>query len=825
MKRISTLLIAATLCLSSQTAMAIEINNGVSHELAIARTAAVSNVAYNLTFDIPASKAAPVRGKATITFDCKRMKDDLQLDFQGSPSQFDGNAVVNGKNMTLDWRNEHIILPRKALKRTGNSITLSFVSGDKSLNRNADYMYTLFVPDHARSVFPCFDQPDLKALFNVKLNVPEGWESMASVATERIPTYLFSFVAGKYQKQTAVRNGRTLTALYRETDPKKVAQLDTVFDIAEHSIRWFEDYTGIKYPFSSYGFVVLPGYQFGGMEHPGAIQFTDHEIFLGEHPTPEELQTRVELIAHETAHCWFGDDVTMRWFNDVWTKEVFANFLASKIARQLYPDVNHNLNFLRMYQTRALATERTPGTHPIQQSLDNLNSAGLLYGNIIYQKSPVMMRKLEELMGAERFRSGLQEYLKKYAYANATWDELIGILDRHAPEAHLRDFSEAWVKQKGMPTVTTEWNNGQLIVKQSDPYGRRLTWQQSFTVDAIYTNGTNDDGDCRVYTTSIPVNMQGETKTIALPKRPDFIIPNADGSGYGLFVIDCNKRLQPPTNDLRRFALAMNLHENFLASGIEAETFASTMHSWLKVESNALIASQLVDYWGRAIADMDDNRRHEQERIMWQEYRSQQTASVKQRIVRLLYNSTTDAATTDSLYNVWAAQSDPLLSTTDYSQMAYRLAILKPNQWQEILQTQRSRLNGGDEQRKFDFIARACTPDRKAQSQLFESLLKAENRRIEPWTAYVLRLLNDRTREPFNNSYLRPGLDALVDVQQTGDIFFPGYWLSSLLAGHHSTEARQIVETFINEHPNYPEKLMNKIKENAYSLMRERERR
>ena len=88
-----------------------------------------------------------------------------------------------------------------------------------------------------------------------------------------------------------------------------------------------------------------------------------------------------------------------------------------------------------MYQTRALATERTPGTHPIQQSLDNLNSAGLLYGNIIYQKSPVMMRKLEELMGAERFRSGLQEYLKKYAYANATWDELIGILDRHAPEA------------------------------------------------------------------------------------------------------------------------------------------------------------------------------------------------------------------------------------------------------------------------------------------------------------------------------------------------------------------------------------------------------
>ena len=822
MKKIPTLLLAATLCLSSQTTMAVEVTNGVSHELAVSRTSVVSDIAYDLTFDIPALKTMPVKGKSTITFVYKEGKDDLQLDFQGSPSQFDGQATINGKPTTLTWHNEHIIIPRKALRRGKNTITLSFISGDKSLNRNADYMYTLFVPDHARSVFPCFDQPDLKALFSVKLNVPEGWESMASVATERIPTYLFSFVAGKYHKQTAVRNGRTLTTLYRETDPKKVAQLDTVFDIADHSIRWFEEYTGIKYPFSSFGFVVLPGYQFGGMEHPGAIQFTDHEIFLGDHPTPEELQTRVELIAHETAHCWFGDDVTMRWFNDVWTKEVFANFLASKIAKQLYPDVNHDLNFLRMYQTRALNTDRTPGTHPIQQPLDNLNSAGLLYGNIIYQKSPVMMRKLEEQMGAERFRNGLQEYLHKYAYANATWDELINILDRHAPEAHLKEFSEAWVKQKGMPTITTEWNDGQLVVKQTDPYNRGLKWQQSFTVDAVYINKVKNacTEDYQLSTTTIPVNLQDETKTIALARRPDFIIPNADGSGYGLFLINCYNPPHPPTDDLKRFALAMNLNENYLAHGIGAKTLATTMQSWLAAEKNALIASQLVTYWGGAITNMNDDERHEQERQMWQEYRSQKAPSVKQRLIRQLYYTVTDKATTDSLYNVWAAQTDPLLSKTDYTQIAYRLAILKPQQWQEILQAQRARITNEDELRQFDFISRACTPDKAAQQQLFQSLLKAENRRIEPWTSAMLRLLNDRSREPFNNAYLRPGLDALIDVQRTGDIFFPGYWLSSLLAGHHSQEARQIVETFINEHPDYPEKLMNKIKENAYTLLR-----
>ncbi|WP_308269926.1 M1 family aminopeptidase, partial [Prevotella sp.] len=377
------------------------------------------------------------------------------------------------------------------------------------------------------------------------------------------------------------------------------------------------------------------------MEHPGAIQFTDHEIFLGEHPTPEELQTRVELIAHETAHCWFGDDVTMRWFNDVWTKEVFANFLASKIAKQLFPDVNHDLNFLRMYQTRALSTDRTQGTHPIQQQLDNLNSAGLLYGNIIYQKSPVMMRKLEEQMGASRFRQGLQEYLNTYSYSNATWDELINILDRYAPEAHLKEFSEAWVKQKGMPTVTTQWNDGKLIITQSDPFKRGLTWQQSFLVDAIYINKVENDGaeQTRITTTTIPVDMQGVKKEIALAKRPDYIVPNADGSGYGLFVFDNFDNIPLPTDDLRRFALAMNMYENYLAHGIDAKSLSDTMHSWLKAENNALIASQLVSYWGGAVSAMPDTDRHFQEQQMWQEYRNATIASVKQRLIRQLYNT------------------------------------------------------------------------------------------------------------------------------------------------------------------------------------------
>lgn len=180
------------------------------------------------------------------------------------------------------------------------------------------------------------------------------------------------------------------------------------------------------------------------------------------------------------------------------------------------------------------------------------------------------------------------------------------------------------------------------------------------------------------------------------------------------------------------------------------------------------------------------------------------------------------AATTDvidSLYSIWEQGSAPSFSNRDYMRMAYHLALMLPDRWQEILATQRDRLTTDDERREFDFISRACNPDEQIQQQLFNELLKVENRRVEPWARSLLSLLNDPSREPLSNRYLEPGLDALEEIQRTGDIFFPGYWLSCLLDGHQSDEARQIVTTWIDAHPALESALMNKLKENAYWLI------
>ena len=132
----------------------------------------------------------------------------------------------------------------------------------------------------------------------------------------------------------------------------------------------------MPYPFAKYDFVVLPGFQFGGMEHAGATFYNDTRLFLSANPTPDEILRRIELIAHETAHMWFGDAVTMKWFNDVWTKEVFANYFAAAITEPLFPEANHELNFLRTYKAAAMAQDRTEGRTAIRQSLDNMNNAG-----------------------------------------------------------------------------------------------------------------------------------------------------------------------------------------------------------------------------------------------------------------------------------------------------------------------------------------------------------------------------------------------------------------------------------------------------------------
>ena len=795
--------LALLLCLTYSGINAQIFEKGVSKELAELRIKNLSNISYDLTFTVPSAQKERITGTAIINFFLDK-KETVVLDFQGT---FSGACIVNGKKRIVQMLNEHIIIPKKFTKGGINQIEMKFTSLDKALNRHSEYMYTLFVPDQARSCFPCFDQPDLRATFKTNINVPEGWKTMVSDGSLPIPTYLYSFVAGKFAEEATMREGHPIRVLYREQSPEKIGQLPKIFDEAGQALRWMEDYTGIPCPFKEYGMVILPGYQFGGMEHPGAIQFSDRRIFLGTSPSLDEKLSRMELIAHETAHLWFGDMVSLKWFEDVWAKEVYANFMASKITRKQYSKIDYELNFLKTYQTRAIALDRTEGTHPIAQELKNLNHASLLYDDIIYDKAPVMMRILEEIVGESHMRASIQKYLRKYYFKNASWNDLIETLDRQNPSAGVRQFSEVWVKQKGMPIIHTSYKDGKLTVSQTDPYGRGLCWRQKFEIRLIYDLGRSR---------TIDIDMREPVVSVSLNSRPNCIIPNYNGRGYGLFTLDdayikaLPLRLMVTRDDLNRYTLLQTIFDNYQMGNVPPSYFGELYRCMTK-EKNPLMMQTIIDHMAKIAFDHTPSERKTLEQCMMDIMAENKRPDCRQTIIRKMATFATSPEVLDALNTIWSDQNDPLFNEHDYMEMAYRLAMMRPEKWDSILNQQRQRLQDDQLREEFDYVSRACNPDEQAQRTLFNSLLKPENRKHEPWALHTLRLLSADVREPQNNVYISSSLQSLKYIQQTSDIFFASNWLSALFANHKSDEALHDAEDFVAKNPGFQENLRNKI--------------
>ena len=827
MKLLKNLSIAAALCCACGGPDGALTAPGVSEDLATQRKDRVSGIHYELEFDIPESMEEKVTGREVLSFSLSDGKD-LILDFT-SPDYSD--VQVNGKSVEAAYKDEHIIIPGKYLNAGENSVSVSFVSDDRFLNRNGEYLYTLFVPAHARSVFPCFDQPDLRAEYTLTLNIPEGWKAMSNTAavssagnrvefgrTKSIPTYLFSFVAGKWNSYTAVAGGREMTAFYRETDPAKTAQLPEIFEEVAAAVKYMEEYTGIPLPFDKYDFTIVPGFQFGGMEHPGAVLYNENTMFLGKNPSPDEKEKRITLLAHETAHMWFGDMVTMKWFNDVWTKEVYANYFAAEMAEPMFPEVNHELVWLKSYYVTAMAEDRTAGASPVRRPLGNLADAGLIYSNIVYDKAPIVMKKLVEFMGADNFRTGICAYLKKFAFGNATWDDLIEVLDAHS-EKDVKQFSEGWIYTAGMPHVSLTRTADGIRVESPDSVGRPQSI--AFAFEKSSEAASAELGGSGAVTVPAPAG--------------GYYIPNPDGQTYAL--------IEMPEDDLRtllavlgsikddtaRESVLVTLNENYMQGRFSDPVFyATALLDALSAEKNEQIAASMADFVNAPAGDMDPADRERLEARLMAMSRNHPLASVRTRLLRQLGSGSVSSAAAEYIYGIWQNESDASLGADDYTTFAWQLAVRMPERADEILATQRSRIDGSDPSRnfnsdklrRFDFVSPAASPRKETRDSLFAALLLPENRTVEPWAQTALALLNHFLRDEESVPYIVPGLEALEEVKATGDIFFPAAWCRSLLGSHRCPEAYDALQSFLSAHRDYPPLLMSKILINTYNLER-----
>lgn len=748
---------------------------GVSQQLAEHRAATIHGLEYSLFFSIPEDKSADISAREVVSF-ALDAKEEIALDFREGAENIHSVRIL-GKKTDIKWRleNRHLIIPAKYTRRGKNAFQIEFTAGNQSLNRNDEYMYTLFVPDRARTCFPCFDQPDLKAKFTLKLKVPRGWKAVANsplvnnadgiltfAQSEMLPTYLFAFAAGKFQYKEHTKDGRSIGAYYRETDPDRIAQLPEIFRQVDYALRWHEDFTDQPYPFAKYDLVILPGFQFGGMEHTGCTFYSDQSIFLSKNPTPDELLWRANLIAHETSHMWYGDFVTMRWFSDVWAKEVFANYFAVEITQPQFPDFNYDLYWVKSFKQPAVLEDMTEGRTAIQQPLDNMRNAGLIYNNIIYNKAPLVLREMVRMMGKETFRSAIQRGLKKFAYGNASWDELINSFEEEFPHSGIKEYSDRWIKQPYYPEI-----------------------------------------------------------------RPSTFLFNPDGREYGYFnlsaeQIDSLMHYWPNIDDATaRESYLLTLYENYLKGNVSAEEWTDFLLCCIPNETDPLALSTLVYYLRVPIWDLDSVSRNEKEARLWEMAENHPVKSCRLHLIRFLSQSATSDFVNKQMYVLWRYCDNELLSIADYMSMAYELALHYPSMAKEILAEEEGRIVNPDRLRQFQYISRAVSPDKAARDSLFQWLLVPENRRIEPWAAAALYYLNHPILGEESADYILPGLEALQDIQRTGDIFFPGRWCSSLLTGHKSKKALDALNTFLDSHPDYPPLLRNKILTAAFYLQRQ----
>jgi len=846
MKHLFTVLLFVVLCTSCQEKQ-MQVNlveKGISYELAKYRKLQVADVKYQLAFDIPKSKAAAIPSKLKLSATIKDLTNDLILDFNEKKSNIK-SVVVNTKEIVVHHENEHLVISKKYLKKGNNTVEVSFDAGEMSLNRNEEFLYTLLVPDRASTLFPCFDQPDIKAKYTLTITAPKDWEVLCGAfekkqiakgdfiehkfnETDKMSTYLFSFVAGKFSEEVRNPGVFEMRLLYRENNEEKIKEsMGQIFNIHQKSIEYLEEYTAHKFPFQKMDFATIPPFQYGGMEHVGAIQYRESSLFLDKNATQSRKLGRAKLIAHETSHMWFGDLVTMKWFNDVWMKEVFANFMADKIMNPVFPEVNHGLQFAMAHYPSAYSEDRTLGTNAIRQHLDNLKNAGSLYGRIIYNKAPIMMRQLEYILGKQAFKEGIQDYIKSYENDNADWNELVAILDKKSPK-DIKKWSNVWVNKSGRPLISDaiEYENGKISsfkIRQEAEDGSGKIWTQSFKIGMIYEDKVNE------YEITLS-DKEFDFKKALGQEKPIAIIYNYNGFGYGVFPIDKSTipLLSNIKDEVARGYAYINLYENYLNHNIGSLAMYYHLLEAIQKEKNELITNYLSGriqkvFWGFLSEEQRNKVSVSNDIQIFELLENDISPNLKRTIFGLYRSIAISEKGKERLYQIWAKKkkiNKLYISENDFAGLASQLAIYKHPKASEILTEQLTRISNPDRLKRFKWMLPSLSSKASERDAFMNGLLKKENREKESWVQGALSNIHHPLRQKEGIKHFKACLDILEEIQVTGDIFFPKRWLSSSVGRYSSKEAFEVLKGFLKENPNYSPILKMKLFQTTDNLRR-----
>jgi aminopeptidase N len=977
------------------------LETGVSQTLAKWRAAHYSDVRYKLNLTL--ERQAPLmKGEIEIRVNLTEAgaKSDLILDWRTTQFANDKDKPfaylreANDKvfnNMPLGSvdmpthaiYNEHLVVLKRFLKSGENVLKIQFASPVKTSGAavtryvdkedGAEYVYSLFVPSDASTAFPLFDQPDLKARFQLNLEVPILWQAVSNtnylvgsafdlkdkrekksfrfLETQPISTYVFAFAAGEFaefdemevfiedyfKKSGNNKNNEAVSDKSNESSSanpkpeKKETRLEKLekslgvteedkrlfeekleraatrqyfeetknriyvrksqaekfkphaaetFRLNREAVKYLEDYFDFKFPFPKYDLVLIPEFPFNGMEHAGATFIREASVIFPSEPTKNDYVSRANVIFHEAAHQWFGDTVTMRWFDDLWLKEGFAEFMAYKTLEKTMPEYDAWKAFYERNKPLAYLTDSTRGTTPIYQEIANLSAAKSAYGNIVYRKAPSFLRQAEFYLGADKFQTAVRAFLKKYQYKNAEWTDLVNEFEA-ASGQDLKNWADVWVKKRGLPVFRIKTERKQkfvdstslsppeiyLVFSQSDILNESGLWIEKLQLLYVYADGrrkteavTFQKGD-RELEELWGVDLKGRaTKSSQKDLQPpQFIFPNYQDYGYGIFLLDERSReyvLKNIRNEKDDFLRSMmwgalwdSVREGELnprdyvelaVKNIAVETdeltisailnrVSTAMNYYIKSESaggltqrtrnvskNSNVAN--ANLQPSAAADVSDLAAR-LENLLIENIRNAPTLGRRITFYRAFLNIAASAKARAVLKDVLNGKfeiKDWKLKTKDKFDIVAKLAVLGDADAPKLL-ADLQKTEASDDAQRYAYAVGAGFGT--AKEKYFNDFLN--NKEIsESWIEAAFVPFNAVRHSELTLPYLEKALAELPNLKRRRKIFFVNGWLGAFIGGQKDEKALAVVNKFLADNPNLDKDLRLKILENLDGLER-----
>jgi tricorn protease interacting factor F2/3 len=536
-------------------------------------------------------------------------RETIELDFAAEKLELDA-VGLEIRSVSADGRSIPYSYNREAGKLTVNAggvrkLTIDFEgkAGEGALHGfykarygHGYFLVTQLEPNGARSVFPCMDEPEKKATFKLDVTVPKGLQVISNTPgtadevedgirfrfeeTPPMSTYLFFLGIGKFSETRSEGRPEIIVACSEEQKGKEA------FALAEGraSLSFFEDFFGIRYVLKKLHLVGVPEYAVGAMENWGSITFRESLLLVNENTSLNERKSASLVIAHEIAHQWFGDLVTMKWWSDLWLNESFATYMASVAVSQLHSEWDIWSEFLLSETDGALLGDSLSSTHPIEVPVKKPEEIEEIFDEISYGKGASVLRMIANYISERSFRKGVQRYLEEHKYGNAEGRDLWNALEVESG-VPVRHLMERWISQSGYPVLIVERNGDELLLSQ-----KRFTLSPS-DEDTLWP---------------IPVvSRQGERKEQFLMegremkmKFGELAIMNAGQSGF--YRVLYKEPLYTEIiknvahfNNMERWGILTDAFSFMLAGMISLEDYLRAAEA-LKRDENYLVASLLI---------------------------------------------------------------------------------------------------------------------------------------------------------------------------------------------------------------------------------------